>query len=164
MRIKILMFFFGSSIGVFAQKSMSLRQCEEAFRNNNLQLLAEQYNISQADADIIQAKIWDLPQISFTGNAYNPEDRRTIDIRHSKDVEIQQLFVLGGKRKKEVEFAKTNKELAQLQYNQLLVDLRSQIRQTYYSLYYDGRKILRIDNQLSFLNDLLKAYKTQVIT
>ena len=59
MRIKILMFFLGSSIGVFAQKSMSLRQCEEAFRNNNLQLLAEQYNISQADADIIQAKIWD---------------------------------------------------------------------------------------------------------
>ena len=161
MRIKILMFFFCSSIGIFAQKSMSLRQCEEAFRNNNLQLLAEQYNISQADADIIQAKIWDLPQISFTGNAYNPEDKRIIDIRHSKDVEIQQLFVLGGKRKKEVEFAKTNKELAQLQYNQLLIDLRSQIRQTYYSLYYDGRKILRIDNQLSFLNDLLKAYKTQ---
>jgi cobalt-zinc-cadmium efflux system outer membrane protein len=142
-------------------KKYEFERMRASFRSNNLQLLAEQYNISQADADIIQAKIWDLPEISFTGNAYNPEDKKPFDVLHSKDVEIQQLFVLGGKRKKEVDFAKTNKELAKLQYKQLAVDLLSQLKETYYSLYYDGRKLLRIDNQLSFLNDLLQAYKIQ---
>jgi cobalt-zinc-cadmium efflux system outer membrane protein len=47
-----------------AQQQMSLRDCEEAFQKNNLQLLAEQYNINMADADILQAKIWELPQLS----------------------------------------------------------------------------------------------------
>ena len=161
MTLKILALLLGSCTPLCAQKSMSLKECEQVFRSNNLQLLAEQYNISQANADIIQAKIWDLPEISFTGNAYNPDDKKPFDVLHSKDVEIQQLFVLGGKRKKEVDFAKTNKELAKLQYNQLAVDLLSQLKETYYSLYYDGRKLLRIDNQLSFLNDLLQAYKIQ---
>jgi cobalt-zinc-cadmium efflux system outer membrane protein len=92
-------------------KKYEFERMRASFRSNNLQLLAEQYNISQADADIIQAKIWDLPEISFTGNAYNPDDKKPFDVLHSKDVEIQQLFVLGGKRKKEVDFAKTNKNL-----------------------------------------------------
>jgi cobalt-zinc-cadmium efflux system outer membrane protein len=50
--------------------------CEEAFQKNNLQLLAEQYNINMADADILQAKIWELPQLSGQFNAYNPQDKK----------------------------------------------------------------------------------------
>ena len=56
MTLKILALLLGSCTPLCAQKSMSLKECEQVFRSNNLQLLAEQYNISQADADIIQAK------------------------------------------------------------------------------------------------------------
>ena len=49
-----------TSVFVYSQQRMSLEECEESFQKNNLQLLAAQYNISEAEADIIQAKIWDL--------------------------------------------------------------------------------------------------------
>lgn len=149
------------SSGAFAQQKIALNEAEEAFVKNNLQLIAEQYNISIADADIIQAKIWSLPEASFQANVYNPEDKRIFDVGPSKSFAVQQLFVLGGKRKNEIEFAKSNKELAQLQFSQLLVGLKTKLRENFYSIYFDQKKLENIDKQLSFLTDLVKAYKVQ---
>ncbi|WP_236612696.1 TolC family protein [Elizabethkingia meningoseptica] len=138
-----------------------MEECEEAFRKNNLELLAQQYNINLADADIMQAKIWDLPEVTFQANAYNPEGKRFFDIGKSKNATIQQLIYLGGKKKNEIEFAKSNKELAQLQFSQLLADLRSQMRETYYALYFEEKKLQSVDIQLKYMNDLLEAYRVQ---
>ncbi|RZJ39438.1 MAG: TolC family protein [Chryseobacterium sp.] len=140
---------------------MSLQDCELAFQKNNLQILAAQYNINMADADIIQARIWELPQISGYVNAYNPEDKRVFDVGRAKGAEITQLIYLGGKKKNEIEFAKSNKELSQLQFNQLLVELRSQLRETYYHLIYEKKKQSSIEGQLTYMNELLAAYKIQ---
>ncbi|WP_379963439.1 TolC family protein [Epilithonimonas sp. UC225_85] len=144
-----------------AQQQMSLQDCELAFQKNNLQVLAAQYNINMADADIMQAKIWELPQISGYVNAYNPEDKRAFDVGRSKGAEITQLIYLGGKKKNEIQFAKSNKELSQLQFNQLLVDLRSQLREIYYNLIYEQKKQISIESQLKYMNELLTAYKVQ---
>lgn len=146
---------------VAAQQQMSLSDCEEAFQKNNLQLLAEQYNINMADADILQAKIWELPQLSGQINAYNPEDRRVFDIGRAKGAEISQLIYMGGKKKNEIAFAKSNKELAQLQFVQLLVDLRTQLHTTYYNLYYEKLKLDNTNKQHGYMSDLLAAYKVQ---
>jgi len=143
------------------QQQMSLQDCELAFQKNNLQLLAAQYNINMADADIIQAKIWELPQIEGYVNAVNPQDKRVFDVGRAKGVEITQLIYLGGKKKNEIQFAKSNKELSQLQFSQLLVDLKTELRQTYYNLIYEQKKQISIQNQLKYMNDLLSAYKTQ---
>lgn len=144
-----------------AQQQMSLLDCEEAFQKNNLQLLAEQYNINMADADILQAKIWELPQLSGYINAYNPEDKRAFDVGRAKGAEVSQLIYMGGKKKNEIAFAKSNKELAQLQFSQFLVDLRSQLRTTYFNLYYEKLKLDNTRKQLDYMNDLLAAYKIQ---
>ncbi|MDF2934425.1 MAG: TolC family protein [Chryseobacterium sp.] len=144
-----------------AQQHMSLLDCENAFQKNNLQLLAQQYNINFADADILQAKIWELPQLSGYVNAYNPEDRRAFDAGRAKGVEVSQLIYMGGKKKNEIAFAKSNKELARLQFSQLLVELRTQLHTNYYNLYYEKLKLENTNKQLGYMNDLLKAYKVQ---
>lgn len=144
-----------------AQRPMSLSDCEEAFQKNNLQLLAEQYNINMADADILQAKIWELPQLSGQINAYNPEDKKIFDIAHAKGAQVTQLIYMGGKKKNEIAFAKSNKELAQLQFSQLLIDLRVQLRTAYFNLYYENLKLENTNKQLGYMNDLLKAYRIQ---
>lgn len=158
---KIAGLFIVISSFVAAQQQMSLLDCEEAFQKNNLQLLAEQYNINMADADILQAKIWELPQLSGQINAYNPEDKRVFDVGRAKGAEITQLIYMGGKKKNEIAFAKSNKELAQLQFSQLLVDLRSQLRSTYFNFYYQKLKLDNTNKQLVYMNDLLAAYKVQ---
>jgi len=144
-----------------AQQQMSLADCEEAFQKNNLQLLAEQYNINMADADILQAKIWDLPQLSGQINAYNPQGKKLFDAGHAKGAQVTQLIYMGGKKKNEIAFAKSNKELAQLQFTQLMVDLRTQLRTTYFNLYYEKLKLDNVNKQLGYMNDLLSAYRVQ---
>lgn len=144
-----------------AQRPMSLSDCEEAFRNNNLQVLAEQYNINIADADILQSKIWELPQLSGQINAYNPEDKKAFDVGHAKGAQVTQLIYMGGKKKNEIAFAKSNKELAQLQFSQLLVDLRTLLHTAYFNLYYENLKLDNTNKQLGYMNDLLNAYRIQ---
>ena len=160
-KITTLVLSVSAFVCLSGQQQMSLQDCELAFQKNNLQVLAAQYNINMADADIIQARIWELPQISGYVNAYNPEDKRVFDVGRAKGAEITQLIYLGGKKKNEIEFAKSNKELSQLQFNQLLVELRSQLRETYYHLIYEKKKQISIEGQLTYMNELLAAYKIQ---
>ncbi|MFL9835028.1 TolC family protein [Chryseobacterium terrae] len=158
---KIAGLFVVISSVISAQQPMSLVECENAFQQNNLQLLAEQYSINMADADILQAKIWELPQMSGYINGYNPEDRKFLDAGRAKGFEVTQLIYMGGKKKNEIAFAKSNKELAQLQFSQLLVELRTQLQTNYYNLYYEKLKLENVNKQLGYMNDLLKAYKIQ---
>lgn len=160
-KITTLVLSVSAFVCLSGQQQMSLQDCELAFQKNNLQLLAAQYNISMADAEIMQAKIWELPQIEGYINAINPQDKRVFDVGRAKGLEITQLIYLGGKKKNEIQFAKSNKELSQLQFNQLLVDLRSQLRETYYNLIYEQKKQISIDAQLKYMNELLMAYKVQ---
>ena len=160
-KITTLVLSVSAFVCLSGQQQMSLQDCELAFQKNNLQILAAQYNINMADADIIQARIWELPQISGYVNAYNPEDKRVFDVGRAKGAEITQLIYLGGKKRNEIEFAKSNKELSQLQFNQLLVELRSQLRETYYHLIYEKKKQSSIEDQLTYMNELLAAYKMQ---
>lgn len=150
-----------SSFMAGQQRELSLWECEEAFQKNNLQLLAEQYNINMADADILQAKIWELPQLSGQINAYNPEGKKIFDAGQAKGAQVTQLIYMGGKKKNEIAFAKSNKELAQLQFSQLLVDLRAQLRTAYFNLYYEKLKLDNTNKQLGYMNDLLSAYRVQ---
>ncbi|MBO6184700.1 MAG: TolC family protein [Chryseobacterium sp.] len=158
---KIAGLFVVISSMISAQQQMSLLECENAFQQNNLQLLAEQYSINMADADILQAKIWELPQVSGYINAYNPQDKRVLDAGRAKGFEVTQLIYMGGKKKNEIAFAKSNKELSQLQFSQLLVELRTQLHTNYYNLYYEKLKLENTNKQLGYMNDLLKAYKVQ---
>ncbi len=158
---KILVICLLVSSWTFSQQKITLQEAEHAFVKNNLQLIAQQYDISAAAAEIVQAKIWDLPEANFEANVFNPENNSVFNVGPSKSIVVQQLFLLGGKRKNEVEFAKSNKDLSQLQFNQLLFELKSQLRETFYSIFFDQKKLENIDSQLSFLTDLVKAYKVQ---
>ena len=158
--VKSLIFVFSGLFG--AQQKMTLADCEVAFQKNNLQLLAEQYNLSMADADIVQSKIWPLPELSLQVNAYNPEDKKVFDAAHSKSVSVSQLIFLGGKKKNEIAFAKSNKELSMLQFNQLLVDLKAQLRVAFFSLYFENKKLENVQHQLGYMEELLAAYNVQV--
>ncbi|SMC53586.1 TolC family protein [Chryseobacterium sp. YR221] len=160
---RITMLFLAISSFVAGQQQMSLLDCEEAFQKNSLQLLAAQYNISEAEADIIQAKIWDLPNLSVELNAIDPENNKILHIGSTgaKEFGVDQLLTLGGKRKNEVAFAKSNKEIAELQFKGLIIDLRTQLRNTFYSIIFDEKKEVNIDLQLKYIINLLNAYESQ---
>ncbi|MBO9592561.1 MAG: TolC family protein [Niabella sp.] len=160
-----LLLFAGlvAAISGFSQETMTLDACEAAFLKNNLSLLAQQYNISQADADIAQAKIWDLPQASFQTNLYNPEAHKAFDLSKANSLSVQQLLYLGGKKKYEVAYARSNRELALLEFDQLLAELKARLYEAYYALHYEEKKLIDINTQLTYMTDLLDAFKVQTV-
>jgi cobalt-zinc-cadmium efflux system outer membrane protein len=165
--MRIFFLFLCSLLVAFsagAQVARTLLETEDLFRRNNLQLLAEQYNINAAEAQVIQARIWDQPYLTAEINAINPQQNRTFDAGRygQKQVAVQQLFLLGGKRRKEVDFAKSNVELARIQYEQLLRTLRYQIHQSFYTLYFSQVKAEAIGARIRNIDTLVQAYQVQV--
>ena len=146
-----------------AQVASTLAQYEVRFQKSNLQLLASQYNISAARAAVIQARIWDQPLLSGEVNLINPQANRYFDAGRNgqKAFALQQLLYLGGKKKREIDFAKGNVALAELDYEQLLWELRFEIRQRFYELHFNQQKIQIINRQLGNLDTLLNSYSVQ---
>ncbi len=151
------------SILVNAQTAVTLDQCEQKFIQKNLNLLAAQYNLDATKALVVQAKIWDNPYLSTELNASNPQNGKYFDIGNSgqKAAAIQQLILLGGKRKNQIEIAKTNQALAELDLQDLLRNLKFALRQSYYTLYFNNEKIETINIQINNLDTLVKAYGVQ---
>lgn len=160
----IILFLILSTSLSFAQKPLTLKEAEEELQKNNLLLLAEQYNIPIAEAAVIQAKIWELPYVSGEFNAINPQNKSVLSVggKGQKGLAVQQLIYLGGKKKNEVAFAKSNIGIAELQFEQLIRNLKYELAQTFYEIYYDNQKITAIENQLAKLETLYGYYEKQV--
>ncbi|QSW88951.1 TolC family protein [Flavobacterium endoglycinae] len=148
---------------VTAQNAVTLEDCESQFLKNNLFLLASHYNIDAAKALTIQARIWDNPNLTAELNAYNPERNQYFDIgkEGQKAFGIEQLIYLGGKKRNEIKLAKTNEQLAELQFNDLLRNLKLQLRQSFYTVYYNTKSLETTDKQIAHIEDLINSYSIQ---
>jgi cobalt-zinc-cadmium efflux system outer membrane protein len=144
-------------------QSLSLRDCEQQFLRANLLLLAEQFSIEAADARILQAALWENPSFSAELNLVNPSENRAFDVGEAgqKSFALQQLLYLGGKKENEVVLARANAELARLQFQDMLRNLRYQLRTGYFVLYYDQIVLQSVTNQLRQLDTLILAYNEQ---
>lgn len=164
MRIIVALVCFIYAIQTSAQQvQLTYQQAQNGLLESGAQLLAQWYTISAAQAEAVQAMIWDAPVVSGEINAYNPDRKKTFDAgtNGQKSFAIEQLFVLGGKRGLQSEAASVNTEVAVLQYEQLLRNLRYQIAQNFFGLYYDLRNIATLEAQLVRLDTLLSYYSTQ---
>ncbi len=164
MKTKIILTLLLFTGILFAQSPMSLQDCENQFLKNNLYLLANHYNIDAAQAQVLQAKIWDNPSFGFELNAWSPNSEKKYFNAGSdgeKSGYIQQLIHIGGQRKNQIELAKTNTKIAELDFNMLLRDLKFQLRQNFFAIYYDTKSITEIDKQIVSLRTLIDAYSVQ---
>jgi len=166
--MKNIVFLFSLLLSghLFAQQdtTLSLKESESLFLKNNLDLLAARFNVDVAQAAIIQARTWENPIFSIGINAYNPEKKKYFDIGREgeKSAGFDQLIHLGGKKRNEVEMASTNAEVAELEFADLLRNLKLQLRQTYFNLYYQNLSYRSILKQLGNLDSLVVSYQTQV--
>jgi len=148
---------------VKAQKELTLKECQDLLQKNNLSLLAGQYDVSISEANVIQAKVWEQPYFSGEFNAIKPNEHTFFNVgaKGEKAFEIQQLIYLGGKKRNEVNFAKSNLELAKNQFEQLLRNLDFQLKVNFYQLYFNRQKYKSLSSQVGNLDTLIVAYKKQ---
>jgi len=163
--IKNLILFISLLIGYssIGQTVTSLSDCETIFLKNNLSLLAAQFNIDGAKALTIQAKLWENPYLSTEFNARNPENGKYFDIGQSgqKAASIQQLIYMGGKKKAQIELAKNNQVIAALEFQDLLRNLKFELKRCFYTLYFNNKKLELSNQQINNLDTLVKSYGVQ---
>ncbi|WP_179225440.1 TolC family protein [Hymenobacter mucosus] len=143
--------------------TLTLPQAEQQFVQNNLLLLAQRYNVSAAEAQILQARLWDNPTISIEQNTYNPQTRKVLDVTKTGNsiVQVQQLFAIAGRRKAAANVAQQNALVEQFTFQDLLRTLRYQLRSTFYDLYYKQQSVSVYDQEVASFQRTVSLYQGQ---
>ncbi|MBO9204721.1 MULTISPECIES: TolC family protein [Niastella] len=149
----VLIGISGTVLHTNAQDTLriSLPDAEKQFTNKNLSLIAEKYNISIARAQVLQAKVYNNPNLQFEGNIYNPEQKKWFDLSNSTGqyaANLQQLIILAGKRNKQIKLAETNVLMAENRFYDLLRTLRYTLHSDFY--------------QAGFLQQAITAYQLPI--
>ncbi len=159
----ILQAFNGSAKAENQSIKLTLQEAGERFSTNNLELIAERYNIDMAEAEVIQAKLFENPVISLEQNVYNRLNGKYFDMGKEGEavVEIEQLIYIAGQRNKRVRVEKLNKEMAVHQFEEVLRALRSELNSKFIELYYTQKSLSVYDKEIEYLSQLLEVMKVQ---
>jgi len=171
--LSILLFF--SSLICFSQEQELLKlnreDIEAIFLKQNLALIAEKMNTSIADAEIMQAKLWENPELSIADvNFWTTEAQREDfygDFPNAPNsrqfsIELSQMITTAGKRRKEVAVQKVSKEIAVQEFGELLRELKTELRQNINEILYLQAYEMVISKQVSMLEELISAHERQV--
>ena len=162
--------FFCSAPGTEAQNKLpadtvmlSLQDAEKLFLEKNFELLAAKYEINEADAAIIQAKLWDNPNLNIEQGVYNPAAKSWFDVTATGEtaVSIQQLIYLAGKRNKKISIGKVNAEIARYQFYDLQRTLRYELTTSFYELYFLEQSVSVYDREIAASKKLVDAYSVE---
>ena len=161
--ILVLLISFGKQNFLLAQQEikLSLAEAEAIFLQNNLQIIAERFSINIAEANVIQAKLFENPEFVFEQFIYTADDGKYFDFGKQNVMQLEQLFVLAGKRKKLVSFENINLEIAQFEFQELLRELRNTLREKFIETFYLKKHILVYDKGINYLKKLIDVYDKQ---
>lgn len=176
----IVFFLFFTSLVSYAQLeyekilNLNRQQYEELFLKQNLLLLAQKYNINQAEAMLLQAKLWPNPNLSIEDvNLWNSKKQLAnmddalppifgnVAKNTQFAIQIEQHIPLGGKRRKAMAIEKTSVEIAKQDFQELLRNLKFDFRNKLTQLQYLQTYSQVFAHQQKSVTDLLKSYKKQ---
>ena len=141
---------------------ITIQEAEGRFLKNNLQLLAARLNIDAATAGITQARLWSNPNIAIEQNVYNQFTRRWFDVTGTgnTEVQIQQLFLLAGKRDKQVKLAQVNADIAGQTFYDLLRALKLELRTDLFSAAYLQQSLAFYDESIRTMSKTVAAMES----
>lgn len=143
--------------------TLTLKEAEQRFLERNLSLIAERYNIDMAQAQVLQAKLFENPVISLEQNVYNRLNGKYFDFGKEGEavVEIEQVIHLAGQRNKQVRLEKINKEIAEYQFEEVMRMLRQELNEKFVEVYFLSKSIAIYEKEVNSLQVLLGGMKIQ---
>jgi len=143
--------------------TLTLKEAEQRFLERNLSLIAERYNIDMAQAQVLQAKLFENPVISLEQNVYNRLNGKYFDFGKEGEavVEIEQVIHFAGQRNKQVRLEKINKEIAEYQFEEVMRTLRQELNEKFVEVYFLSKSIAIYEKEVNSLQVLLGGMKIQ---
>jgi outer membrane protein, heavy metal efflux system len=143
---------------------LNLHQADSLFQLRSLYLLAAELNVDAQKAQIIQARLYPNPVFVADLNVYDPENNKVFHVGPSgqKVFALEQLIILGGKRKSEIEMARTNAAIAELEFQSLARQLKFRLHTLLYEIGQQQHLLNRYTTQLALLDSIVSSYAEQV--
>lgn len=159
-----LLLFIGYSVHAQGPQAdtlkLTVKQAEDQFLKNNLQLIAQRYNIDNASAAIITAKLFPNPDFNFN-NGISATDVTQGPAYKEQSFAISQLFTTAGKRNKSIQLAKIGVEQAKYQFFDLLRTLKFTLHSDFYNIYFQEQSAKVYNEEISSLAKTLTVFKEQ---
>ena len=142
---------------------LNLESAENRFLQQNLLLLAQQYNVSAQKALIIQARLYNNPSFSLEHGLYNPVTKSYFNFGGNGETSasLSQLIILAGKRNKQVQLAKANAILSEYQFYDLLRTLKYTLRTDFYNVFYLQQSSKIYNEEISSLQKVADVFQKQ---
>lgn len=160
------------SLRAFSQEStvkLTLKEVEERFAEQNLELIAQKMNIDISEAQIQQAKLWDNPSLSISSvNLWSTKQQRQevlingLPKNTQMSIELSQLIQTANKRKKMKAMLLVSKDNTLYEFQETFNSLRSELRITTYQMIYLQSYLQLLQKELSTNQTLLNTYNKQV--
>jgi cobalt-zinc-cadmium efflux system outer membrane protein len=152
-------------LNVYSQDTLhiTLQDAESQFLQKNFLLLASKYQVSSADAAIIQAKLYPNPNFAIEQGVYNQDTKKWFDLSSTGEtaLTLQQIIILAGKRNKQIDIAKINSQISLYQFYDLIRTLRYELRSSFYGIYFLQDAITVFDREIESLKTLIDVYTAQ---
>ncbi len=162
--LQFAFFICGFSVHAQAPASdtlkLTVKQAEDQFLKNNLQLIIQRYSIDNASAQIITARLFNNPDFSFSNGIYanNATDGPAYK---EQSFSISQLFTTAGKRNKNIQLAKISVDQAKYQFFDLLRTLKFTLRNDFYSIYFQEQSAKVYNDEIGSLAKTLTVFREQ---
>lgn len=173
-RLVITLIFFVKAAYSFAQNSdtivLSRDEAEVIFLKNNIDIITQKLQISQAEAREVQAKYWPNPKLSISEvnlwRTYGIEELPPLVGNWGKSsqisAEIEQVIQTAGKRRKTIELQQIEVEGAKFELQEVLRELKKSLRNTVTEILYNQEQQKVYQSQISSIEKLTKSYNNQL--
>src|SRR5258708_37027734 len=99
--------------------ALTFLQAKDRLIKKNFYLLAAYYEINQAEAQVVQAKLYYNPTISWNQEAYKRAQDKYLMARYQYETQISQTIAIAGRHSNTVKLAKINLALNKVQFTEI---------------------------------------------
>jgi cobalt-zinc-cadmium efflux system outer membrane protein len=152
------------SFSTFSQDTLRINwdEAQKSFLDNNLPLIIQKFNIEASKAQILQAKLYANPNVTLeqglisrsvvaNGESLGPYAQRSL--------QVQQLFLLAGKRNKNIQMARLNAQMTEYEFFDLMRTLIYSLNSNFFELAFQLKTVSVYQQEATTIRRLVVAYR-----
>ncbi|WP_459188473.1 TolC family protein [Parabacteroides sp. APC149_11_2_Y6] len=153
-----------SAKGQSQQLRLTVGDAEKLFQDNNLELVANRFNVDAAEAKVVQSRLFENPSITIEHNIYNRTNGKYFDFSKEGEstVEIEQLIYIAHQRDSRIRLERMNKEVAVRQLELTMHVLKNEVDRQFFNLYYSLNEVKIYHTAIEQLQKIVEILKVQV--
>lgn len=149
----LIPFLFFALPQVYGQDSLlTLGQARDRLLKKNFYLLAAYFEVSQAEAQVVQARLWANPTITWNQEAYSAEQNKYFSARNQFETSISQTISIAGRHTNTVRLARIHLEMNKVQFEDVIRSLVFELGNTY-------QNIAALQAKEKLYNEVLTSYQ-----